>query len=128
MVAEGVDDPSERSRAYVISLVGTDASERERAKATAFLDNAPAIAQMLAGEGITWVRNPDHPDYYPDIVGAGFGRTLESAPIDGHRLGERLASLRAVELEVSALTSDKFGPAVLAKTGLAPHRLAPASC
>ncbi len=120
MVADGVDDPAERSRAYVAGLVGEGATAREKAKADAFLDNAPAMARMLAGEGLTWVRNRDHPDYYPEVEGAGFGRTLEAAPIDGHRLGERLASLRAVELDIPALTSDKFGPVVLAKTGIGP--------
>lgn len=120
MTAEGVDDPLERARAYLHGLIGPDATERERAKVEAFLDNAPAMARMLAGEGLQWVRNREHPDYYPDVDGAGFGRTLEAAPIDGHRLGERLATLRGVELDVPALTSDQFGPAVLTKTGVRP--------
>jgi Succinate dehydrogenase/fumarate reductase, flavoprotein subunit len=120
MVAEGVDDPVERARTYLAGLLGPDASERERAKAGAFLDNAPAMARMLAGEGLQWVRNREHPDYYPEVEGAGHGRTLEAAPIDGHRLGERLATLRGGELDVPALTSDKFGPAVLTKTGIRP--------
>lgn len=120
MIAEGIDDPLERARTYLAGLLGPDANERERAKAEAFLDNAPAMARMLAGQGLHWVRNRDHPDYYPEVDGAGIGRTLEAAPIDGHRLGERLATLRAVELDVPALTSDKFGPAVLSKTGIGP--------
>lgn len=120
MMAEGVDDPLERARTYLHGLIGPDASERERAKAAAFLDNAPAMARMLAGEGMQWVRNREHPDYYPDVDGAGYGRTLEAAPIDGHRLGERLATMRGAELDVPALTSDQFGPAVLSKTGLRP--------
>ncbi len=120
MIAEGVDDPIERSRTYLAGLLGPDAGERERAKAEAFLDNAPAMARMLAGEGLRWVRNRDHPDYYPEVEGAGHGRTLEAAPIDGHCLGARLATLRGVELDVPALTSDQFGPAVLTKTGIRP--------
>jgi 3-oxosteroid 1-dehydrogenase len=120
MAAEGVDDPVERARTYLAGLLSPNASERERAKVQAFLDNAPAMARMLAGEGLQWVRNREHPDYYPEVEGAGHGRTLEAAPIDGHRLGERLATLRGVELDVPALTSDQFGPAVLIKTGLRP--------
>lgn len=120
MIADGVDDPVERARTYLAGLLGPDASERERAKAEAFLDNAPAMARMLAGEGMQWVRNREHPDYYPEVDGAGHGRTLEAASIDGRRLGERLATLRGGELDVPALTSDKFGPAVLTKTGLRP--------
>lgn len=120
MTTEGVNDPPERARSYIAGLLGPDASERERAKAEAFLDHAPAMARLLASQGLTWVRNRDHPDYYPEIDGAGFGRTLEAKPIDGRQLGERLASLRAVELDIPALTSDKFGPAVLAKTGIRP--------
>jgi len=120
MVAEGVDDPVERARTYLAGLLGRDASERERAKAEAFLDHAPAMARMLAGEGLQWVRNREHPDYYPEVEGAGHGRTLEAAPIDGHRLGERLATLRGCELDVPALTSEQFGPAVLTKTGIRP--------
>lgn len=120
MVAEGVDDPLERARTYLAGLLGPDASEREHAKAEAFLENAPAMARMLAGQGLQWVRNREHPDYYPEVDGAGYGRTLEAAPIDGHRLGDRLATLRAVELDVPALTSNQFGPAVLTKTGIRP--------
>lgn len=120
MLTEGVEDPIERARSYLDGLLGPDATERERAKAEAFLDNAPSMARMLAGEGLQWVRNRDHPDYYPEVDGAGFGRTLEAAPIDGHKLGERLATLRAVELDIPALTSDQFGPAVLSKTGIGP--------
>lgn len=120
MAAEGVDDPIERARTYLAGLLGPDAGERERAKAEAFLDHAPAMARMLAGEGLQWVRNREHPDYYPEVDGAGIGRTLEAAPIDGERLGERLATLRGVELDVPALTSDQFGPAVLTKTGIRP--------
>lgn len=120
MIADGIDDPIENARTYLAGLIGPDASERERAKAEAFLDNAPAMARMLAGEGMRWVRNRDHPDYYPELGGAGYGRTLEAAPIDGHRLGERLATLRGIELDVPALTSDQFGPAVLTKTGIRP--------
>lgn len=120
MIAEGIDDPLERARTYLAGLIGPDASDRERAKAEAFLDNASAMARMLAGQGLQWVRNRDHPDYYPELDGAGYGRTLESAPIDGHRLGDRLATLRGVDLDVPALTSDQFGPAVLTKTGIRP--------
>lgn len=120
MIAEGVDDPVERAHTYLDGLLGPDAGERERAKAKAFLDHAPAMAQMLAGQGLQWVRNREHPDYYPEVDGAGYGRTLEAAPIDGHRLGARLATLRGAGLDVPALTSDQFGPAVLAKSGLRP--------
>lgn len=120
MIAEGVDDPLERARTYLDGLLGPDASERQRAKAAAFLAHAPAMARMLAGEGLQWVRNREHPDYYPEVEGAGHGRTLEAAPIDGYKLGERLATLRGGELDVPALTSDQFGPAVLTKTGIRP--------
>lgn len=49
MVAEAVDDPVERARTYLAGLLGPDASEHEHAKAEAYLENAPAMARMLAG-------------------------------------------------------------------------------
>ncbi len=113
-----LEDPA-TVRTYVEGLLG-EASERDLAKAHAFLETAPAMARMLAEEGIHWIRSRTHPDYYPHVAGNGIGRTLESAEFDGSVLGERFATMRNAGLDVPALSSDQFGTVALAKSRLAP--------
>lgn len=119
MRADGdVEDP-ETVRTYVEGLLG-EASESDKAKAHAFLETAPAMTRMLAGEGIRWIRSRTHPDYYPHVPGNGIGRTLESAEFDGTVLGERFSTMRNAGLDIPALSSDQFGTVALAKSRLGP--------
>lgn len=113
-----LEDPS-TVRAYVEGLLG-ETDERSLAKAHAFLDTAPAMARMLAEEGMRWIRSRTHPDYYPGVKGNGIGRTLESAEFDGSVLGERFATMRNAGLDVPALNSDQFGTVALAKSRVGP--------
>lgn len=120
MAADGdIEDPA-TVRRYVEGLLGEEASERNLAKAHAFLETAPAMARMLAGEGIRWIRSRTHPDYYPHVEGNGIGRTLESAEFDGTALGERFLTMRNAGLDIPALSSDQFGTVALAKSRLGP--------
>lgn len=119
MRADGdIEDP-DTVRTYVEGLLG-DVGASDLAKAQAFLETAPAMARMLAGEGIRWIRSRTHPDYYPHVDGNGIGRTLECAEFDGTVLGERFATMRNAALDVPALTSDQFGTVALAKSRLGP--------
>ncbi|KHK93351.1 FAD-dependent oxidoreductase [Novosphingobium malaysiense] len=109
MAQQGESDSAENARTYVRALIGEDASERQVAKAEAFLESAPQMARMLAEEGMRWIRSPDHPDYYPGVPGHGVGRTLESASLNGRRLGSRFETMRLAELDLPAIHSGQFG-------------------
>ncbi|TNE37639.1 MAG: FAD-dependent oxidoreductase [Sphingomonadales bacterium] len=118
MVADGDPDTAEEARAYLHALVGEEADDRAIARADMFLQEAPLMARMLAEEGVHWIRNDDHPDYYPDQPGWGRGRTIESAPYDGRKIGKRFADMRLAELDVPAIVSGQFGTLTRAKTSL----------
>ncbi len=119
MEADGsLEDPA-TVRTYVDGLLG-ETDERNRAKAHTFLETAPAMARMLADEGIHWIRSRTHPDYYPAVKGNGIGRTLESAEFDGSVLGARFLTMRNAGLDIPALSSDQFGTVALAKSRLGP--------
>lgn len=109
MSEQGVQDSVEAARTYLHALICDDADGRTRAKAEAFLEHAPRMARMLTGEGFHWIRTPDHPDYYPDVPGSGIGRTIESAPFDGRRLGTLFETMRLAELDLPAINSGQFG-------------------
>lgn len=119
MAADGAADDRDAARAYVEALLD-DPSDRDLAKAEAFLETAPAMARMLAEEGMHWIRSRTHPDYYPKVGGNSVGRTLESASFDGTTLGDRFKTMRAGELDIPAITSDQFGIVARAKSGLGP--------
>lgn len=109
MAADGVPDATEDARTYLRALIGDEATPRQVAKVDSFLKHAPEMARMLAGEGVRWMRTTDHPDYYPDVPGSGIGRTIESLPFDGRRLGQRFANMRLAELDMPAINSGHFG-------------------
>ena len=109
MAAQGEPDSAADARAYVHALIGEDADERQVSKADAFLENAPQMARMLGEEGVSWIRSSDHPDYYPGTRGHGKGRTLESAPLDGRKLGPQFETMRLSELDMPAIHSGQFG-------------------
>ena len=113
------DRAGDAARTYVHALLG-EATDRQVAKADAFLDTAPEMARMLAREGMEWIRSRTHPDYYPEAPGRGAGRTLESARFDGSTLGERFRTMRAADLDIPAISSDQFGVVTRAKTAPGP--------
>lgn len=109
MAEQGAQDSAQSARTYLHSLIGADADERTTAKAEAFLEHAPQMARMLKAEGFRWMRTTDHPDYYPGVAGSGIGRTMESAPFDGRRLGASFQTMRLAELDLPAINSGQFG-------------------
>lgn len=119
LMAQESGKDAETARTYVHALLG-DVTDREIAKADAFLANAPEMARMLTREGLSWIRSKTHPDYYPHVEGSGVGRTMESARFDGRSLGERFGTMRAADLDMPAISSDQFGTIARAKTAPGP--------
>jgi 3-oxosteroid 1-dehydrogenase len=120
MKADGAPDSSEAAYSYLSGLIGEEADARAIAKVEAFLQNAPQMARMLAQEGVRWIRTQDHPDYYPDMPGSSIGRTIESAPFDGRRLGENFKTMRLADLDIPAINSGQYGTLTRARTSPGP--------
>ncbi|GLR67472.1 3-oxosteroid 1-dehydrogenase [Acidocella aquatica] len=116
MKSEGAQDSSEAAHSYLRALIGQEADAHAIAKAEAFLQHAPQMARMLAQEGVRWIRTKDHPDYYPEMPGSSIGRTIESAPFDGRRLGERFKTMRLADLDLPAINSGQYGTLTRART------------
>ncbi|MBR0777928.1 FAD-dependent oxidoreductase [Bradyrhizobium diazoefficiens] len=112
--AAGIPDTREDALAYLAHHVG---NRLERAKAEAFVDNAPAMLDQFEREGIaaftlvqTW------PDYHPDEPGASKGgRSLGSDEYDGRALGPWFTKLRP---PIKTMTA--FGGMMIGRSDL-PH-------
>ena len=87
----GIDDDVHEVLTYVRSLGARDLSLFDEARATEWIEGAPAAARSFEEIGvIRWEVIPDYPDYYfPTVAGSkATGRYLNGAPFDGPRLGE----------------------------------------
>lgn len=120
MARDGQPDSPETARDYVLNLVGNDPSARRRAKVDRFLEAVPQMVRDLAGQGIDWIRNPDHPDYYPLVPGSDVGRTIEPAVIDGNRLGPDMATMRGMSAGFPQMPTSQMGVFSRMKTGPRP--------
>ena len=126
---DGVRDSDEDARAYLTSIVGTDASaERQRA----YLDHGPAMLSFVLANSplrLRWVTG--YSDYYPEQPGGRpRGRSVEPRPFDGHLLGEDLRLLAKPYLPsplpitaadykwLTLIARNPRGPARAARVGL----------
>ncbi|MEV6877247.1 3-oxosteroid 1-dehydrogenase [Amycolatopsis sp. NPDC051128] len=90
--AAGIDEPPERAREYLASIVGdvVPAARRET-----FLAHGPEVLKFVCDHTpleFRWVR--DYSDYHPEAPGGrSGGRSVEPAALDGKLLGAELARL-----------------------------------
>ncbi len=92
-VRAGIEDNKAQARAYLAAHLG----EFFRPELVdAFLDNAPAALDFLeASSEVRFRVATDVPDYYPQCPGSTMGgRSLDTAPYDGRRLGAQFKYLR----------------------------------
>lgn len=120
MEADGDHDSPEIARRYILDLLGEEASSRVIAKIDRYLGAGPDMVRKLEEWGVKWARNPDHPDYYPEIAGAKVGRTIEPDLIDETILGPLRDTLRTSPVRVPPMLTRDFGACMRAKTGLKP--------
>jgi hypothetical protein len=82
--AAGIADSPAAALEYLAHHVG---NRLERAKAEAFIDNAPAMLDCFAREGFaSFTLAPTWADYHPDEPGASQGgRSLGPETFDGRR-------------------------------------------
>ena len=126
MEEQGAPDSAERARQYLMRLLGDNPSRRQIAKVDAFMEAGPEMVRMLSEQGVRWLRATNHPDYYQNVEGAGVGRCIESRIFDGKRAGERLKTLRALDLQLPAMSTTTAAALVRVKTGVGPFLTAAA--
>ncbi|GAA4527874.1 3-oxosteroid 1-dehydrogenase [Amycolatopsis samaneae] len=90
--AAGIDEPPERAREYLASIVGDTVPPERRA---AYLARGPEVLRFVCDHSplrFRWVR--DYSDYHPEAPGGRpGGRSVEPAALDGRLLGPELANL-----------------------------------
>ncbi len=91
--AAGIADSREAALTYLTHHVG---NRLDRAKAEAFLDNAPAMVDLFQREDlVSYSLAPTWADYHPDEPGASQGgRSLVPEEYDGRKLGTWFEKLR----------------------------------
>ncbi|HWB46500.1 MAG TPA: FAD-dependent oxidoreductase [Hyphomicrobiaceae bacterium] len=91
--AAGVSDSREQALTYLAHHVG---NRLDRARAEAFLDNAPAMLALFEREGfVQYALAPTWADYHPDEPGGSQGgRSLSPEDFDGRKLGPWFDRLR----------------------------------
>ncbi|WP_328614815.1 3-oxosteroid 1-dehydrogenase [Amycolatopsis sp. NBC_00355] len=90
--AAGIDEPPERAREYLASIVGDVVPAVRR---DTFLAHGPEVLRFVCDHTpleFRWVR--DYSDYHPEAPGGRpGGRSVEPVALDGHLLGNDLAHL-----------------------------------
>jgi 3-oxosteroid 1-dehydrogenase len=90
--AAGIDEPPERAREYLASIVGDAVPAARR---DTFLAHGPEVLRFVCDHTplkFRWVR--DYSDYHPEAPGGrSGGRSVEPVALDGKLLGPELAHL-----------------------------------
>jgi len=84
---DGVQDSPEAAFDYLKSTVGDVGIWTSDARKWAFINAIPPYVNMLADQGIKWVRAKKYPDYYPDLPSGMVGRSIEPQPFNMRKLG-----------------------------------------
>lgn len=95
MRADGVGDSRAEALTYLQTTVGDEGTATSRARKEAFVDSVDDFVRTAERHGITLVRSPDYPDYYPELPGGKIGRALEVKPFDVKRIGDWWDSCQA---------------------------------
>lgn len=98
---DGLKDSLEKARTYLRHTIG---DRTPQALQDAYLVNAPEMVKYLASNShVRFHRSVGYADYYPERPGGmADGRAIEGSPFDGSKLGEDLAQLRPMAIEVPA--------------------------
>src|SRR6202011_5856524 len=100
-LAQGVSEPPEAAREYVLGVIGPTARPE---LIDAYFANGPAMVRWLAeNTQVEFLLSPPSSDWYPEVPGASpFGRLLSPREYDGKRLGDYFPRLRPAREEFNA--------------------------
>lgn len=98
---DGLDDSIDKARTYLQSTIG---DRTPQSLQDAYLESAPEMVRYLASNSqVRFHRSVGYADYYPERPGGmADGRAIEGSPFDGSKLGDDLAQLRPMSIEVPA--------------------------
>jgi len=122
MKAEGIEDSRDKAVAYLDAIVGDhdDTPGTSPARRRAYVDEATAMIDFLAAQGIQLRRIPSWPDYYQAPGESVPGRTVVSELFDINLLGKQWkARLRPGFLPVAAYLEEAMEIPYLKRTGKA---------
>lgn len=88
MHRDGVQDSPEAAFDYMRATIGDLGTWTSDARKWAFINAIPPYVNMLADQGVPWVRAKKYPDYYPDLPSGMVGRSIEPQPFNMRRLGK----------------------------------------
>ena len=91
-LAQGVSEPAESARQYVLGVIGPTARPQ---LIDAYLANGPAMVRWLAeNTRVEFLLSPPSSDWYPEVPGAvNYGRLLAPREYDGKKLGDQFDAL-----------------------------------
>ncbi len=96
MRREGAADSREEALEYMLATIGEPGPASSRARIEAFIDGVDDFVLTAERHGMRFMRDPDYPDYYPELPGGKIGRAVEGMNFDVRRLGEWAATQRGV--------------------------------
>jgi len=107
MQREHALDSREEALTYLDGCVGEPGKASNRARKEAFVDGVEDYVLTTEKHGMTWVRAPYYPDYYPELPGGKVGRAIEPKPVDMKSIGEWRTHSRAL-LPFPMMTDDVY--------------------
>lgn len=106
MKREHVADSIEEAYQYMKSSIGNVGPWTSDARIKAFLVGIDPYINMMAEEGVRWVRGRAYPDYYPDLPGGRVGRALEVKPYNDRRLPKEWQKTHRYSIPAPMMTDD----------------------
>ncbi len=96
MKREGAGDSREEALQYMLETIGEPGPASSRERIEAFIDGVDDFVSTAERHGMEFMRDPDYPDYYPELPGGKIGRAIEGKNFDIKKIGELAATQRGV--------------------------------
>ena len=88
MRRQGAADSREEALDYLRRTVGEPGPASSPERLEAFVGGVEDFVLTAERHGMEFLRDPDYPDYYPELPGGKIGRAIEGQNFDLKRLGE----------------------------------------
>lgn len=96
MKREGAADSREEALQYMLKTIGEPGPASSQERIEAYIDSIEDFVITAERHGMEFMRDPDYPDYYPELPGGKIGRAIEGMNFDVKKLGEWKDTQRGV--------------------------------
>lgn len=96
MQRDGAGDSREEALAYLEATVGNPGPASSPERREAYVDGVDDFVHTAERHGMSFMRDADYPDYYPEREGGKIGRALEGTNFNVKKLGNWASSQRGV--------------------------------